>query len=68
MGPLWERDLDEVELLASEAVSVSAAGAIEMKPEGKAAFMSWVGGVLVEGSLFRGWTCVGLGGLGTAYG
>jgi hypothetical protein len=55
-------------LLASEAVSVSAAGAIEMKPEGKAAFMSWVGGVLVEGSLFRGWTCVGLGGLGTAYG
>jgi hypothetical protein len=37
-GPLWERDLEEVALLASEAVSVSAAGAIEMKPEGKEAF------------------------------
>jgi len=37
-GPLWERDLEDVALLASEAVSVSAAGAIEMKPEGKEAF------------------------------
>lgn len=48
MGPLWERALAEVALLASEAVSVSAAGAIEMKPAGKAAFMSWVGEVLAR--------------------
>ena len=41
MGPLCERALVEVELLAREAVSVSAAGAIEMKPDGKAAFMTW---------------------------
>lgn len=42
MGPLCERALVEVELLAREAVSVSAAGAIEMKPDGKAAFMTWL--------------------------
>jgi len=48
MGPLWERALAEVALLAREAVSVSAAGAIEMKPAGKAAFMSWVGEVLAR--------------------
>jgi hypothetical protein len=59
MGPLCERDLDEVALLAREAVSVSAAGAIEMKPEGKAAFMSCVvGGGVSEVSCW-GWRWVG---------
>jgi len=51
MGPLWERDLEEEdELLAREAVSVSAAGAMEMKPAGKAAFMSWDAMLVIEGS------------------
>lgn len=49
-------------MLASEAVSVSDAGAIEMKPEGKEAFMSWFfWGVCVsrEGG-FSLWSWVGV--------